>query len=174
MNTLSNLTDKRIALIHELEKGKIDKTEFILENFEMLKSYTPSNYNVNSIEEGIVKYHYFNTAAKKLMIEADELEFRDPRESGRLKENAYDLYVKKDKITLAFLEHVNFEDIEAYFINLNSKYLEGVIYEIQFKSLDKVILHSKDKRILYKLKTAGCFSEVPKKSAICSYVNTKL
>jgi len=174
LSTINELSLMRLTLIQKLENGELDKTEFILENHKLLEGYTPQNFRVGSIDEGVVKYHYFNTKAKKLMIDADELEYRDPRTSNRLKENAYDLYLKKDKITLEMLEFVNFQNIEAYFIKMNSRYLEGAIYEICFSDLDKVILHSKDKRILYKLKCAGCFHESARDSAIESYVNTKL
>lgn len=174
MNRVYEFGNKRLELIQRLEVGELDKETFILENYRLIGSYTPQNFNVNSVEEGVVKYHYFNTKAKKLMLEADELEFRDPRMSDRLKNNAYDFYVKKDKITLAMLEHVNFEGVTAYFINMNSKYLEGSIYEICFKEHDKVILHSRDRRILYKLKCAGCYDEETRDSVIGDYVNTKI
>ena len=174
MNRVYELGSKRLELIERLEVGELDKETFILENYRLIGSYMPQNFNVDSVEEGVVKYHCFNTKAKKLMLEADELEFRDPRKSDRLKENAYEFYVKKDKITLAMLEHVDYKDVSAYFINMNSKYLEGSIYEISFKAHDRVILHSRDRRILYKLKCAGCFDEEPRDSIIRDYVNTKI
>ena len=58
-------------------------------------------------------------------------------------------------------------------IEPKSKSLEGLIYEIRFNTCEKVVLHSRDRKILYKLKEAGCFSEEPVASVIDVYVNTK-
>lgn len=174
MEKVIELASKRLELIERLELGEIDKELFIIENNRLIGEYSPRNFNVRSIEEGIVKYHYFNTKAKMLMLEADEVQYRDARRADSLRDNAYEYYVKKDKITLAMLELVKFKGVEAYFIKMNSRYLDGIIYEINFLEYKKVILHSKDKRILYKLKEAECFNSETKNSIICEYVNTKI
>ena len=132
------------------------------------------NFEVSSIDEGIIKYHYFNTMAKKLMIEADGLEFKDPKSCDKLRQSAYDFYLKKDKITLSLLEFVDFKGVEAYFIHMKSRTLDGVIYEIRFNTCEKVVLHSRDRKILYKLKESGCFSHEAMASVIDEYVNTKV
>ncbi len=168
------LCEKRITLIEQLEIGTLSKEDFIIENYQMMKPYQKVNYDVNSIQEGTIKYHYFNTLAKKLMLEADGIEFKDPNRSEKLRDKAFDFYSKKDKITLNMLEFMGYKDVEAYFIHMKSKSLEGLIYEIRFSNQEKVVLHSKDRKILYKLKEANCFFEERMASVIEDYVNTKI
>ncbi|MDH8678885.1 hypothetical protein QE109_12035 [Fusibacter bizertensis] len=165
---------KRIELITLLEQGQLTKENFIIENYELMSGFKRVNYQIESIEEGILKYHYFNTMAKKLMLEADAIEFKDYTNCVKLKDRAYDFYSKKDKITLSMLEKVEFKEVEAYFIHMNSRTLEGQIYEIRFNNYEKVVLHSKDRKILYKLRETGCFSDEPIASVIADYVNTKI
>lgn len=165
---------KRLELIDQLEQGILNKESFIMENYQMLKTISRVGFEISSVDEGIMKYHYFNTLAKKKMLEADLLEYRDPAAASKVKSEAFDLYLKKDRITLNLLEYVNYNDIEAYYIQMNSKHLEGTIYEIVFLNHDRVILHSKDRKILYKLRTSGCFSENWRESKIQTYVNTKV
>lgn len=171
---IEQLCEKRVALIKELELGKLTKETFILENYRLMAEFKNVNTDISSIEEGIIKYHYFNTHAKKYMIEAEEIVYRDSRQSEKLKNQAYDLYVKKDQVTLKLIEQLEFRRLEAYFIYMNSRHLEGQIYEIRCLDYEKVVLHSKDKKILHKLRTAGCFHENKMESIIQSYVNTRL
>ncbi len=165
---------KRIELIELLETGVLDKEGFINENYALMSSFNPGGVKVTTVEDGIIKYHYFNTMAKKKMLESDAIEFKDAYRSRRLRDEAYDLYIKKDKITLNMLETVNYKGVEAYFILMNSRSLMGQIFEIRFNQYEKVVLHSKDRKILYKLKEMGCFSEEPIASVIATYVNTKI
>lgn len=168
------LCERRIELIGMLEEGLLTKESFILENFNLMSPYQQVSFEIKSVEEGVIKYHYFNTLAKKMMLDADALEFKDARMSARLRENAYTNYLKKDKITLNMLELVDYKEIEAYFIHMKSKSLEGQIYEIRFNGYEKVVLHSKDRKILYKLKTANCFFDERLESVIDDYVNTRI
>lgn len=171
---IEQLCEKRVALIKELELGNLTKETFILENYRLMAGFKNVTTDIRTIEEGIIKYHYFNTQAKKCMIEAEEIVYRDSRQSEKLKNQAYDLYVKKDQVTLKMLEQMSFKHLEAYFIYMNSRHLEGQIYEIRCLDYEKVVLHSKDKKILHKLRTAGCFHENKMESIIQSYVNTRL
>jgi len=171
---IDDLCEKRKALIYALEQGQLDKELFIQENFKMIRDIKRVDMNVESLDEGIVKYHYFNTRAKMKMMDADTLEFRDPRASEKLKQEAYSYYTKKEQITLQLLEFLKYHNITAYFINLNSRYLRGNVFEIVLGDTEYGILHSKDRKILHKLKTAGCFVETQKDSLIHTYVNTKV
>lgn len=165
---------RRLELIEQLELGELSKEDFIMENYQMMQPYQKVSYEISSVEEGILKYHYFNTMAKKLMLEADAIEFKNPNKCENLRDKAFDFYLKKDKITLKMLEFVEFKEVEAYFIHMKSKSLEGLIYEIRFNSHEKVVLHSKDRKILYKLKEANCFFDERMASVIDDYVNTKI
>ena len=165
---------QRLVLIDQLERGELCKETFILENHRMLETCGKVSYEVSSVDEGIFKYHYFNTMAKKAMLDADAIEFRAPEQCFRLKELAYAYYTKKDRITLNLLEYVSFNAVKAYHIHMNSRHLEGEIYEIDFFNCDRVVLHSKDKRILHKLKVSGCFVDERMDSKVKAYVNTKI
>lgn len=171
---IQSLCAKRVELINALDEGQLTKEDFILENYRMMENYQNITTTVESVEEGIIKYHYFNTQAKKLMLEAEALIFRDERQSNRLKEKAYDLYVKKDHVTLKMIELMVYQNMEAYYIHMNSRHLEGQIFEICCHDYEKVVLHSKDRKILHKLRTAGCFVEDRRNSKIETYVNTRL
>ncbi|MGX8796016.1 DUF6648 family protein [Fusibacter sp. JL298sf-3] len=168
------LYGKRLELIQRLEHGELTKETFILENYKILAPYKRLGTGVRTIREGVMKYHYFNTLAKKMMLDAGDITFRDPRGAEKLKEQAYDLYVKKDQVTLKLLEILEYKGLDAYYIFMNSKQLEGHIYEIDCLEHEKVVLHSKDRKILHKLRNAGCFSDEKRPSKIQSYVNTKL
>ncbi|MBE0450455.1 MAG: hypothetical protein IBX70_06385 [Clostridia bacterium] len=168
------LVSKRLALIDQLEKGKLTKESFINENYRMLETYGKVSFDMDTVDEGVLKYHYFNTMAKKLMLEADAIEYREPSKYFQLKNQAYDYYVKKDRITLKLLDLVDCTAVRAYYINMNSRQLEGAIYEIDFIDYDRVILHSKDRKILHKLRSSGCFLEEKLESKVKAYVNTKV
>ena len=72
---------------------------------------------------------------------------------------------------MRLLEMINYENVESYFIDLKSRRLRGVIFEINIKSIDKVILHSKSKVLLKKLRENHVFDESLRPSLIDSYVN---
>ena len=94
-NDIEKLCIRRIELIEQLELGSLTKEEFIMENYQLMSPFQKVSFQVESIDEGVLKYHYFNTMAKKLMIEADALEFKDPNKCNRLRDNAFDFYSKK-------------------------------------------------------------------------------
>ena len=85
--------------------------------------------------------------------------------------NRENYYYLKDLATEKLLELIDYKDIEAYFIKLKSKRLTGEIFEIYLKDFDKLILHSKNKSLLQKLKEKECFLDEAKISMIDSYVN---
>lgn len=63
----------------------------------------------------------------------------------RLINDRENFYYLKDLATESLIDMVGPEDIESYFISLKSKRLTGEIFEIQVKSCNKLILHSKNK-----------------------------
>ncbi len=60
--------EKRLILINLLESGKIDKNEFLSRSFDIFdgKNYSEPD-RINSVEEGVFYYFYFNTLAKTYM-----------------------------------------------------------------------------------------------------------
>jgi len=176
---IESLCSRRLTLIDQLESGLLSKEAFICENYEMFSDLEGDEpfrirMEIETFSEGVMKYHYFNTLAKKYMLDADAVEYREPEQCKRFRSLAYELYIKKDRIALAMLEHVAFKDVTAYYIRMNSKSLEGSIFEIDFLKEDRVVLHSRDPKMRYKLKSAGCFSEELRASKVESYINTKI
>ncbi len=56
---------------------------------------------------------------------------------------------------------------------MNSKALEGELFEIVLKDYEKVIFHTRDKLILNRLKKNGCFIDGIRDSLIDEYINEK-
>lgn len=173
---LKKFAEKRIDFIDKLDLGQVTKEEFIEKNYDYIQTLNLGrlSYDVNSAEEGIFKYYYWNIIAKKNMLLANEYEYKNPSKSRRYKEDAFDSYSKKDIIILNMLECLKYKDVEGYFIEMDSKALNGTIYEINLSKLDKVILHSKSKKVLNKLINNGVFNEKVQKSQIDNYINTKV
>lgn len=166
--------DSRNQLIEKLEKKEITKTEFIEENYGyFLNCDIEPVDEPQSIEQGIFNYQYYNIMAKYSFLMKNELEFRNPHEAANYNEQAFNFYKMKDKATLAMIELVNYENVEAYYVDLLSSELEGKLFEVIIKGVEKAVFHSKDKRILNRLEKNGVFNPDKKKSVIHDYVNTK-
>lgn len=168
------LCEKRKSLIMALEQGELNKEGFIKENFKMIQAIKRVDMYVTTPEEGIIKYHYFNTMAKMKMMDADVYEYRSPEIYRKYQDEAHQFYHKKEQITHGLLELLEFKGVSAYFINMKSHHLRGTVFEIVIDDFDYGILHSKDRKILNKLKLSGCFCEEQRDSLIDQYVNTKL
>jgi hypothetical protein len=165
---------RRDQLIDQLEANEISKAEYIEENYkQFVEGVQAPSIHIKTVEEGIVAYHYYNTKAKKMMIEGNELYYRDPYQAKKYHDGAHDQYVKKDAVTLAVIELMNYKGMEAYFVNLQSEDLNSHLYEIVLLDYHRVIFHSKDKRLLNRLKKNHVFSDELRPSKIDDYVNTK-
>ncbi|BEP28113.1 DUF6648 family protein [Helicovermis profundi] len=175
VNELSKFVENRDMLIDTLKEGKINKIQYIEACYEFLKveNMKPFKINVDSIEKSLYNYQYYNTLAKYTLMKCEECRFRDSTKSRELYEYAQDYYAKKDKETLNLLELINYKNVSAYFLKMNSEVLEGELFEITIDNYDKAVFHSKDKRILNRLKKNGVFDEEAKLSIIDKYVNTK-
>jgi hypothetical protein len=66
---------------------------------------------------------------------------------------------------------MNYENIEAYFIEMESEKLKNVLYEVVLKNYKFAVLHSKSIWILNTLIKRNVFSENIQKSVIDYYVN---
>lgn len=165
---------ERDRLIDQLEAKEINKTEYIEENYRrFVEGVKPPEIGIKTVEEGIVAYHFYNTKAKKMMIEGNEVYYRDPYKAKQLHDDAYDHYLKKDSVSMAIVEIMNYQEMEAYFVNLQSEELSQELYEITLPTYHRVILHSKDKRLLNRLRKHNVFYEGLRASKIDDYVNTK-
>ena len=68
---------------------------------------------------------------------------------------------------------MHFENVDAYFIKMESSALEGKLYEIVLSDYEYAVLHSKSIWLLEVLKKENVFSDKKKKSVIDYYVNSK-
>lgn len=165
----------RDALIDALEAGTIDKTAYFEESLCFLKElgFKPGDIGGLDFDGAAVHYQYFNLMAKYHFMEEELKIFNQPKQAAKHKEMGFDFYTKKDQVTMRFLELCEYKGIRAYFIAMQSKALEGQLFEIVFEEENRIVLHSKDKRILYRLQSAGVFDENIQPSAIDEYVNTR-
>ena len=165
---------ERDLLIDQLEDKSISKIQYIEENYErFVEGVKPPSTQIKSVEEGIVAYHYYNTKAKKMMMMGNDCYYRDPYQAKDYHDTAHDQYIKKDTVTLAVVELMDYKDMEAYFVTLQSEDLHEELFEIVLTGFKRVIFHSKDKRLLNRLKKNGVFSDELRASKIDDYVNTK-
>lgn len=164
----------RIESIDLLTDAKIDKDEFLDRNYKFLVKLGLKPFsNIRELEEAIYNYQYYNIMAKLANTKAFKCQNMPKKKKiyARLINDRENFYYLKDLATESLIDIVGPENIESYFISLRSKRLTGQIFEISVKSCDKLILHSKNKKILNKLRRTNSFSEEIRESLIDSYVN---
>lgn len=167
--------NNRAMLIDMLEQRKLDKKEFLIQNVELMKRFSMTPYSsISSFEEGIFNYQYYNVLAKYCAMQLSELPRgkRGLRRERELNNKIDNYYREKDRATLLLLEWANYEAVEAYYIAMNSKSLDGVLYEIHFSRFNKAILHSKSSEIKKRLEEHRAFSEEKRISKIADYINS--
>lgn len=164
----------RDALIDEYSDGRMSKTDFIERNhaFIMSLNLSPFKRPLKDYKQCIYNYQYYNILAKYANLRAQELVYFDPKESEAYKEEEFKYYKFKDEATLSLLEHVDYKNVDAYFMNMQSNRLCGQLFEIVFKDYYRAIFHSMNPTILKKLRHHAVFSPVYRDSVIHSYVNS--
>jgi hypothetical protein len=171
---LDELILYRNELIEKLETREITKTDFIKANYEYISNYKISPYaKIENIQKGVLAYQYFNSTAKYLLSKAFDIELKNPKKAYEIRENGFENYNYKNNIIKKVLEIVNYKNVEAFFVKMNSKALEGELFEIVLKDYEKVIFHTRDKLILNRLKKNGCFIDGIRDSLIDEYINKK-
>ncbi|MCF6465761.1 DUF6648 family protein [Clostridium sp. Cult2] len=168
--------ENRSSLIIQYTNGDITKKEFLEYNFDFVQEMNIKPFSkIDSFEKGMYNYQYYNVLAKYYTMLA-----KDIRRSG--KHNKYYIYYKnmgneyyhqKDRATLHLLRFLEFEDVEAYFIQVESKFLQDKLYEIVLLDYKEAIFHSKSYWLLEILKKEGVFIEGKKKSLIEDYINER-
>ncbi|CCQ98599.1 conserved hypothetical protein [[Clostridium] ultunense Esp] len=166
----------RSSLIIQYTNGDITKKEFLEHNFDFVQGMNIKPFSkIDSFEKGMYNYQYYNVLAKYYTMLA-----KDIRRSG--KHNKYYTYYKnmgneyyhqKDRATLQLLRFLEFQNVEAYFIQVQSKFLQDKLYEIVLLDYKEAIFHSKSYWLLEVLKEEGVFLEGKKKSLIDEYINEK-
>ena len=177
-----NIEEKKLEIFENwrkesidlLDNAKIDKDEFLDLNYNFFKKLELKPFSqITKPKEAIYNYQYYNVMAKKCNFDA--IVYQNLKKKRRIynklindRENYYYL---KDIATQRLLEMIDYKNLECYYISLRSKRLKGLIFEIHIQDREKLILHSKNKKILDKLKQKGVFSEMARESLIDSYVN---
>lgn len=162
----------RIESIELLTKSKISKNEFLNRNYDYLKKLDLKPFsNIDTVEKALYNYQYYNIMAKRNNYLAQKYKDKKKKLYKKFLNERENCYYLKDNATKSFLDLINYNDIEGYYINVNSKRLSGKIYEIYVINMQDVILHSKNLEILNNLKVNGKFDEISRDSLIDSYVN---
>ena len=164
----------RKETIDLLEESKIDKDAFLKKNLDYINKLDLKPYaRIDNISQAIYNYQYYNLLAKQINTQANKFAGNEKKKKSylRLINKRENYYALKDMATTRILDIIAYKDVESYFIDLKSKRLRGIIFEINVKSIDKLILHSKSKTILNKLRDHGVFDENSRASLIDSYVN---
>lgn len=174
MDSLDRFIAFREDLIEKLDQKAISKEDFIMENFKYFKKNKLKPIkDITSVEEGVFNYQYYNIMAKYNFLKIFEIEFRDPIKASELQEKAFEYYRLKDNVIKKILKIVNYENVVAYFVKMDSEFLNGELFEIVLKDYEKIIFHTKDKLILNRLKKNDVFKAGIRDSVITNYINKK-
>ena len=127
----------RDDLINRYATGSMSKTEFIELNYKFITDLKlkPFEGKLDDYKKCIFNYQYYNILAKYCNLKAQDLEFYDPKQSRSYKKEEFEYYKLKDSATQAMLECVEYQNVEAYLLKLNSKRLSGELFEVVFKRL---------------------------------------
>ncbi|MCR2045059.1 hypothetical protein NSA23_13200 [Anaerosalibacter massiliensis] len=169
-----NFFDHRNSLIIQYKNGDISKREFLEGNFDFVEQMNVKPFSqIDSYEKGMYNYQYYNVLAKYYTMLAKDMKREgqsDKYYTYYLNEGNY-YYREKDRATLQLLRFLDFKNIEAYFIKVESKFLKDKLYEIVLKDYEYAIFHSKSKWLLEILRKEGIFIEGKKVSLIDEYIN---
>lgn len=166
--------DNRSSLIVQFKNGDISKKEFLEYNFECVRKMSVKPFlKIDSYEKGMYNYQYYNVLAKYFTMLAKEI--KNTKKHQRYysyylnKGNNY--YHEKDKAALSLMRFLEFEGVEAYFIEVQSRLLNDKLYEVVLVNYKEAIFHSKAIWLLDILREEGVFSEEKRKSIIDEYIN---
>lgn len=168
--------ENRSSLIIQYGNGDISKKEFLEYNFDFVQEMNVKPFTkIDSFEKGMYNYQYYNVLAKYYTMLAKDT--RRTKENSKYythyKQMGNEYYHEKDKATLQLLRHLKFEGVEAYFIKVESKFLDDKLYEIVLLDYKEAIFHSKSLWLLDVLREEGVFIEGKKRSLIDSYINER-
>ena len=170
MNAIQKYFKYRQSLIDQYAKGDMTKREYLQRNYEAVVYGDIGPFrNMDTLEKALFNYQYYNALAKemKTVSTARDMEYELKRDYLE-KSNYY--YSRKDRATLAALRMLDFRGVEAYFVKMRSKYLNGKLFEIVIQE-ENIILHSTSSLILKCLREEGVCREERRKSVIDEYVN---
>lgn len=168
--------EHRDMLIIQHMNGDINKREYLDLNYKYIleKNIKPFQ-RIDSFEKGMYNYQYYNMMAKYYMMLAREIKDSGKHISyySKYLSDADYYYDEKDKTSFRLLRFLHYENVEAYFIKMESTNLEGKLYEIVLNDFEYAVLHSKSLWLLEVLKKENVFFDEKKTSVIDYYVNSK-
>lgn len=168
--------EHRDMLIIQHMNGDINKKEYLELNYKYIleKNIKPFQ-RIDSFEKGMYNYQFYNMMAKYHKMIAQEIKDKGKHISfyNKYLQEADYFYNEKDKTSFRLLRFLHYENVEAYFIKMESSTLEGKLYEIVLKDYEYAVLHSKCLWLLDVLRKEKVFIEGRKKSVIDYYVNQK-
>lgn len=175
MIEMNKFYERRDELIDAMEAGEVDKITYLEESLGFFEEmhFRPKATERLNFEEAVIHYQYYNLKAKAALMAAETHGEVSPSKIRQFENQAADYYMKKDQVSMHLVALVNYEHVKAYYIQMQSKRLEGELYEVIFENEHRLILHSKDKRLLNRLIQAGVFSQTLQPSAIEEYINTR-
>lgn len=168
--------EHRDMLIIQHMNGDINKKEYLELNYKyMLEKSVKPFQRIDSFEKGMYNYQYYNMMAKYHRMVAQDIKDKGKHISfyNKYLEDADYYYNEKDKTSFRLLRYLHYENVEAYYIKMESTSLEGKLYEIVLKDYEYAVLHSKSLWLLDVLKKEQVFLDGRKTSVIDYYVNQK-
>jgi hypothetical protein len=170
----SKFFNNRDSLILQLMNGDITKKEYIQMNYSYISSLGIKPFEtIDSFEKGIFNYQYYNMMAKyyNMLAKDEKNKSKQPVFYKNYLDESNYYYNEKDKTTFRLLRYLEYKNVEAYFIKMESTKLRDVLFEIVLKDFEYAILHSKSLWLLNVLKKEEIFKNKTKKSVIDYYVN---
>lgn len=170
MNAIQKYFKYRQSLIDQYAKGDMTKREYLQKNYEAVVYGDIGPFrNMDTLEKALFNYQYYNALAKEKKTISTTRDMDHELKKDFLEQSNY-YYSKKDRATLTALRMLDFKGVEAYFVKVRSKFLNGRLFEIVMEE-ESIILHSTSPLILKCLREEGVFQEGSRKSLIDDYVN---
>lgn len=168
--------EHRDSLIIQHMNGDITKREYLELSYKHIidKKIKPFQM-IDSYEKGMYNYQYYNMMAKYHRTVAQEIKDNGKHISFYEKylDEANYFYNEKDKTSFRLLRFLKYENVEAYFIKMESSLLKDKLYEIVLKDYEFAVLHSKCEWLKTALEKEGVFLPYKKTSVIDYYVNQR-
>ena len=161
-------------LIDSLEAGELDKSAYLEAQYQALLELDalPCSGALQSFEEGLFNYQYYNVLAKRERIQSKDEEYRNPEASRKHRNQSDRHYTLKDRETVKILELIKYEHVQAYFIETPARFLNGKLIEIVVENQERAVFHTADEGIINRLVRAGVFAEGIRPSVIQSYIES--
>ncbi|NLK72410.1 MAG: hypothetical protein GX285_05290 [Clostridiales bacterium] len=175
--TFDKFFSNRESLIYQFKKGDLTKKEFIEEQYAFITrlDLKPFVRRIDSFEKGIYNYQYYNIMAKYSSMKSKDPKIieKHPEMIQMYKEKTNYFYRKKDETIIKLLRYLDYKNVEAYPIKVESNALKDRIFEIVLKDFNNTVLHSISKSVLEELKKENVYTDIRKNSIIEKYVNER-